>query len=81
MRHRPNLTPTARLILKAVREASTPLSHINIVEVTNASRYTVSSVTQILVKNGLLRRERISGMSYFSLPTPGESATSEVNRG
>jgi DNA-binding IclR family transcriptional regulator len=78
MRRKRELTPTAQLILQAVGNASTPLSHADIAEATHASPYTVSHLTQNLVRNSLLRRNCVGGMSYFTLPL---TDTAEVNRG
>ncbi|MDP9050045.1 MAG: hypothetical protein M3O31_04880 [Acidobacteriota bacterium] len=78
MRRKRELTPTAQLILQAVGNASTPLSHNEIAEVTHASPYTVTHLTPRLVRKSLLRRACVGGMSYFTLPL---TDTTEVNHG
>jgi hypothetical protein len=78
MRRKRELTPTAQLILQAVGDASTPLSHAEIAEVTYASPYTVTHLTQHLVRKSLLHRTCVGGMSYFTLPS---NDAAEVNRG
>ena len=78
MRRKREVTPSAQLILQAVGNASTPLSHADIAEATHASPYTVSHLTQDLVRNSLLCRTCVGGMSYFTLPS---TDAGELNHG
>jgi DNA-binding IclR family transcriptional regulator len=68
MRHKPTLTPTARLILIAVAASTHPMSLVEIATATQASPYTTLRTTQAMVRAGLLLRQTVSAMSYFTLP-------------
>jgi hypothetical protein len=68
MRHKPTLTPTARLILIAVTASTHPMSLVEIAAATQASHYTTLRTTQAMVRAGLLFRQTVAAMSYFSLP-------------
>lgn len=74
MRHRPDLSPTARLILFAVKYATGPLTRAQLVEATGCSLFTIGNTTQNMVKRDLLVRRRISGLNYFSLPVADTAA-------
>lgn len=65
----PSLTPTARLILNALRSARAPLTLTNLINETGASSVTVSRTTQQLVRDGHLVRIKIRKYSYFTLAT------------
>jgi hypothetical protein len=70
MRHKPALTPTARLILLAVASSTNPMSLVDISTATQASHYTTRRTTQSMVRSGLLLRRTICNMSYFTLAVP-----------
>jgi DNA-binding IclR family transcriptional regulator len=46
------------------------MSLIEIASATQASHYTTRRTTQAMVRAGLLLRQTVSSMSYFTLPVP-----------
>jgi DNA-binding MarR family transcriptional regulator len=69
MKHRPELTPTARLILSAISQAGEPLSISNLCEQTYGSPYTVNATARRLVKQGKLVIIPIGGVLHFITPS------------
>jgi hypothetical protein len=61
------LTPTERLIFVVLRESVAPMTLFNLCQSTGASAATLADSTQRLVKQGLLVRTRLGGLSYFAL--------------
>jgi DNA-binding MarR family transcriptional regulator len=69
MKHKPELTPTARLILSAISQAGEPLSISNLCEMTYGSPYTVNVTARRLVKQGRLVIIPIEGVLHFATPS------------
>jgi DNA-binding MarR family transcriptional regulator len=65
MKHKPELTPTARLIMSAISHAGEPLSISNLCEKTYGSPYTVNATARRLVKKGKLMIIPIEGVLHF----------------
>jgi DNA-binding IclR family transcriptional regulator len=61
-------SPTARLILRAIKDSNAPLTFVELAEATGSSYWTVRSVAQDLVRQGHLHRELIANRSRLSLP-------------
>ena len=63
-----NLTPTARLILWALRDAKTPQNLLDLALTTGASPNTAETTAQILCRRGFIERTQIGKRSYYHLP-------------
>jgi predicted ArsR family transcriptional regulator len=67
MRHKAELSPTARLTLRVLADVTQPQSFSQLAEQTGASEHTIRQTTQDLTKRGLVLRQTIGGMSYFTI--------------
>jgi hypothetical protein len=71
------------LVLSEAKHAKAALSRAQLVEATGCSIFTVGNTTQDLVKRGLLGKQRIGGLNYFTLPgvveAPRDSTATSMN--
>jgi hypothetical protein len=77
MRHKPSLTPTARLILAAVSASTAPLSVAKLAEATCASPYTVLELTRELRRSGHLTACVVDGVTHY---VPSAAPTEAVQQ-
>jgi len=71
MRHKPELSPTSRLILAAISHADEPLSVSHLCEKTGGSPYTVNATSRRLVKQGRLTIIPVGGVPHFITRSAG----------
>jgi DNA-binding IclR family transcriptional regulator len=62
-------SPTARLILTVLANATTLMSIANLCEASGSAPTTVIRVAQKLCRQGRIQRTTVSGMTYYSIPT------------
>jgi DNA-binding GntR family transcriptional regulator len=69
MRHKNELTPTARLIMNSIIRSGEPLSIPTLCNTTGGSPYTVNATTRRLVKQGRLVIIPLGGVPHFVQPS------------
>jgi DNA-binding IclR family transcriptional regulator len=67
MNHTLNLTPTARLIIVALRSSSTALTYRDLTDITGASLWTLQELMPELVRCQLVRRDKRERRSFFTI--------------
>ena len=68
MRHKPDLTPTARLCLLVAERESKPLTYPEIELLTGCGRAALEIAVPSLIEKGRLVRIQRNGISAFILP-------------
>jgi len=76
MRHRPDLTPTARLCILIAEREQRPLGYKEFIHLTGCSLAALHLALPPLVRAGRFLRHEENGMCTFSLPiTPAVTQT------
>lgn len=78
MRHRRALSPTQLLMLTAIQNATTPLTVHQLTESTQAAVETIREAGMHLSRKGLIVREYVGGLVYYSTAPAPIAAAAEM---